>query len=63
MVLGTRLSMCRSIMSLSKITHQVWEVVLLGAGMGAGVETLNQKGRVGNKNGRAGSTSLPTKTI
>ena len=63
MVLGTRLSMCRSIMSLSKITHQVWEVVLLGVGMGPGGETFNQKGRVCSINGGAGSTSLRTKTI
>ena len=37
-VLGTRLSMCRSIMLLGKIAHHMWEVALLGADGGEGVE-------------------------
>ena len=54
-VLGTRLSMCRSIMSLSKITHQIWVVALLDAGVGGVVGTLKKfgKGTVSNVVGRA----------
>ena len=54
--------MCRSIMSLSKITCQMWEVVLLGVRV-VGWEGWIKfgKGRVGNIGG--GRMSLPTKTI
>ena len=46
MVLGTRLSMCRSIMLLGKIAHHMWEVALLEAGGGEGVEqNLKREGK------------------
>ena len=54
MVLGTRLSKCRSIVSFSKLTYQMWGVVLLGAGVGALNKILKREGR---------QISLPTKTI
>ena len=43
-VLGTRLSICRSIISLSKITHQMWGVILLDARMGVGWRHWTKKG-------------------
>ena len=43
-VLGTRLSMCKSIMLLGKIAHHMWEVALLGADGGEGVEQNLKKG-------------------
>ena len=54
--------MCRFIMSLSKITCQMWGVVLLGMRV-VGWEGWIKfgKGRVGNIGG--GRMSLPTKTI
>ena len=43
-VLGTRLSICRSIMLLGNIAHHMWEVALLGAGGVEGVEKNFKKG-------------------
>ena len=64
MVLGTRLSICRSIMSLSKITHQMWGVILLGT-VGAVNKIWKREGRQYRKGGGrgGGEISLPTKTI